>query len=160
MALWADGVSASAHRSGDKGMYNTDTYRTILSFDTRSLPDEAIVESASLQVTRRSLTGSVQSVSVDIRRGSFGGNRALVQTDYGAAATATGVASFPPPPQDGAAIAVPLSSTGAVAVNPTGRTQLRLRATTPIDFAADELHIWGGESPGSAPRLTVEYTTS
>ncbi|MEH7584881.1 PHB depolymerase family esterase [Priestia megaterium] len=40
--LSADGMSSSIHKIGDKGMYNTDTYRTILSFDTSSLPDDAL----------------------------------------------------------------------------------------------------------------------
>lgn len=158
-ALWADGVSTSAHRSGDKGMYNTDTYRTVLSFNTASLPDDAIIESATLEVTRQSIRGSVQAITVDIRRGSFGGNRTLAQTDYGAAATAMGVATFAPPAQDGQTATTSLSRSGVAAINPVGRTQLRLRATTPVNFAADQFHVRGGESLTAAPRLTVEYRT-
>ncbi len=37
-ALVADGVSTSVHKVGDKGMFNGDTFRLLLSFNTASVP--------------------------------------------------------------------------------------------------------------------------
>lgn len=64
--LWVDSYSTSIHKLGDKGMYNTDTYRLILSFDTSNLPDGATIESATLRIYRQSLNGTVNNINVDI----------------------------------------------------------------------------------------------
>jgi hypothetical protein len=42
---------------GDKGMFNIDTYRTILSFDTSALLSNETVRNAQLRLCRKSLTG-------------------------------------------------------------------------------------------------------
>lgn len=56
-APYADGLSTTVHTVGDKGFYNTDTYRTILSFDTSALPDDAATTGARLRLTRASHGG-------------------------------------------------------------------------------------------------------
>ena len=69
--LLADGYSTTVHKMGDKGMYNGDTYRTILSYDTSSLSDSATISGAKLRIYRKSLTGTVSSVKADIIKGVF-----------------------------------------------------------------------------------------
>lgn len=152
----ADGSSASVHKLGDKGMFNTDTYRAILSFDTASLPDSAPVKSAKLRIYRKNLSGTVGGVSVDIKNGTFG-SRVLEQSDYGAAATASSIASLSVPAADKAYTEVELPSGALTSINRTGRTQFRLRASTATDFASDVLKIYGGESAAYAPRLILDY---
>ena len=150
----ADGRSVSVHKLGDKGMFNTDTYRTILSFDTGSLPDSAKIQSARLRVYRKSLSGSVGEIRVDVKDGTFGDSR-LEWRDYDAAATITDVASLNVPASDRSYTEVSLP-TGLAAINTTGRTQFRLKASTAADFKRDVLEIYGGES-AYAPRLILGY---
>lgn len=152
----ADGLSTSSHKVGDKGMFNTDTYRTILSFDTADLPDDAQVQGAKLRVYRKNLSGAVGSVGVDIRNGTFGG-RSLERGDYGAPATASGVAALEVPASDNAYTEVELPTGALAGINKTGRTQFRLRASTTADFASDVMKVYGGESEEYAPRLILDY---
>jgi len=157
-ALLADGSSATVLKAGDKGMYNSDTYRAILSFDTSALPDTATVSSVRLRIYRQSLAGSVSSLSLDIRNGAFGTGSALVQTDYNATASGTGIATLAVPSTDNAYSEVLLPSSAFNYVNKTGRTQFRIRATAAVDFAGDVLTLYGGENTTYAPTLIINYT--
>jgi len=49
----------TVHQAGDKGMFNIDTYRAILSFDTSALPDTATLDSVTLRIYRQALAGTV-----------------------------------------------------------------------------------------------------
>jgi hypothetical protein len=150
----ADGLGAGVQKLGDKGMYNSDTYRTVLSFDTSALPDSARITEATLRVYRRSLTGSAKSISVDLEEGTFG-RVGLEQSDYGVPASTSDAASLSVPVSNGEYTEVSLSPEALENINTTGRTQLRLAAVTPTNFAPDVLEIYGGESDTYAPRLTV-----
>lgn len=152
----ADGLSTASHKIGDKGMFNTDTYRTVLSFDTGSLPDDVRIKSATLRVYRKSLSGKVSSISVDLKRGTFG-SAGLERGDYGAGATAPGVASLGVPESNDAYTEVALPPGTLAYVNKEGRTQVRLKASTRADFASDVLRVYGGESAEYAPRLILDY---
>ncbi len=154
-ALPAHGSSRDVHRVGDWGMYGVDTYRVILSFDTSALPDQGPLIGATLRFWRRSGSGSVGSIWVDVQRGHFGPSPALETQDHSAAATASNVTSVSPPPSDGAFVDVELPASVLTAIDRSGRTQIRLGARTPIDFGADLLEIEGGEAVGRAPTLTV-----
>jgi poly(hydroxyalkanoate) depolymerase family esterase len=156
-ALPADGLSTLVRKVGNKGMYSSDTYRTILSFDTSSIPLTATISGASLRVFRRSLFGSVTSVPVDIRHGFFGPTSGLEREDYNAPASAFGVASLAVPESDGASSEVALPASALAFINRLGRTQFRLRSVTPVGFASDVLEIWGGDDGALAPTLTVSY---
>jgi poly(hydroxyalkanoate) depolymerase family esterase len=137
---------------GTDGKFN----RTLLSFDTSSLPDGATVLSATLTVTYRSASGDPWSnpagnqLIVDVRNGCFG--VCTIETaDWGAAATAAAVAEIPPF-SGGTRTSTLFSATGLAAVNRSGRTQLRLR------FAADQTathYLWIGN--GATATLTVTY---
>lgn len=154
--LWADGSSSAVHKVGDKGLFNTDTYRLILSFDSSVLPPGMSVTGATLTVYRASLSGTVSQLSADLADIGFGSGSALVRSDYNAAATLNGAFTVPLPGSDGAASTVPLP-TSALSLIPGDRFQIRLRATTPINFASDVLTLHGGEAGSLAPTLEVTY---
>ncbi len=154
---YAHGVSATTHKMGDEGSYNGDSYRTILSFDTSAIPNEATVSSAKLRVYRKSLTGKVNAMDVDIKNGFFGLNRSLEQADFLAVASATSVASLSVPSTDGAFSEVELPASALTHLNRAGVTQFRLRAQAPVDFASDVLELHGGEDGALAPVLVISY---
>lgn len=57
------------------GFFNIDTFRAILSFDTSSLsgsPSKAV-----LRVHRSSLSGTINSISIDVKQGFFGSSSAV-----------------------------------------------------------------------------------
>jgi poly(hydroxyalkanoate) depolymerase family esterase len=154
---FAPGTGVTSHRVGDAGMFNANSYRTILSFDTSALPDNAQVTGAVLRVKRRSLTGTVSAVSCDIKAGAFGTGPELVSTDYSAAASAVQVGSFSVPSVNGGVAEVTLSAAALPFINKTGRTQIRLAGTSAVDFASDVFELFGGEDTASAPTLTVSF---
>ncbi len=153
--LWADGSSNSDHKVGDKGMFNTDTYRLLLSFDTSALPSGANVTAATLTFYRSSLQGSVTQLTVDVADTSFG-STALAQSDYFAASSQFGAFTAAVPSSNGAASSTALPSS-TLSLIPGSRFQLKIRATTPINFASDVLTIHGGGAGALAPTLEVTY---
>ena len=153
--FWADGSGNSVHKTGDKGMFNTDTYRLLLSFDTSALPSGANVTAATLTFYRSSLQGSVTQLTVDVADTAFGSN-ALAQSDYSAASSQFGAFTASVPSSNGAASSTALPSS-VLSLIPGSRFQLRIRATTPINFASDVLTIHGGGAGALAPTLEVTY---
>ena len=146
-----DGISSSVLKVGDKGMYNGDTYRTIVSFDISSLA-ALPVKTVELVLFRKSQSGSVSGLTLDAKSGFFGKSAALAQEDYAAAASHIAVAAVSPPGTDGAKLSVSLP----VSVLREGnKLQVRIRASTPIDFPSDTLEL---HSSGTlAPTLVVTY---
>lgn len=130
--------------------------RALLSFDTASLPDNAVITGANLTVGYRSASGDPwnnpagNSLVIDARSGCFGA--CSVETgDWSAAATATAVAGivrFTAGTQNSAGF----SAAGLAAINKTGRTQLKLR------FSANQTathYLWIAN--GGSAQLRVEY---
>lgn len=105
--------------------------RTLLSFDTSSLPDGATVTSATLTVAYRSASGDPwsnpagNSLVIDAHTGCLGA--CTIETgDWAAATTSSAVAqllSF----TGGNQTSNLFAASGLAAINRTGRTQLRLR---------------------------------
>lgn len=131
---FADGTSAAvgtlsalAVGRGTDGKLN----RTILSFDTASLPDGATVTAATVTVTYSSSSGNAwndpagNSMGVDVRTGTFGA-AGMETGDWAAAASASWVATVAAF-SSGTRQSSGFSGAGLSAVNRTGRTQLRLR---------------------------------
>jgi poly(hydroxyalkanoate) depolymerase family esterase len=122
--------------------------RTVLSFDTSAIPDDAVITRAFLTVTRQSASGDPWTgnrLLVDVRTGCFGGC-GIETSDWAASPTLPAAAEI-----------ARFTSTGtadlpATALNRTGTTQLKLRleqapASTAYIFVAG----------GTAATLTVQY---
>ncbi|UOO41026.1 PHB depolymerase family esterase [Priestia megaterium] len=155
--LSADGMSSSIHKIGDKGMYNTDTYRTILSFDTSSLPDDASITDVSLKIYRKSSTGNISSLKGDIKSGVFGTSSALEQIDYQASPSISAAFQMSVPSFDNGYTTIQLPSSLLGYMNRNGKTQFRLSSSGSADFLSDVVEIYGGDNPAYAPTLTVSY---
>lgn len=155
--LPADGAASGTLKLGDKGMYNGDTFRAILSFDVGRLPVRPI-KKAELVLVRKTQSGSVSGITIDAKNGFFGKTAAIAQEDYGASPSQSGVAYFSPPDRDDGTvtIALPMSALGSFP-GPSGRLQLRLRATTAIDLKADAIEFHGGSDGPLSPALVFTY---
>ncbi|WP_231687997.1 extracellular catalytic domain type 1 short-chain-length polyhydroxyalkanoate depolymerase [Bacillus sp. FJAT-18017] len=154
----ADGLSSSVTKVGDKGMSNRDTYRSILSFDTSSLSDTATVTGAKLRVYRKTMAGSVSSLSISMIRGNWSTSSSLEQADYGATASTNGLLDFVTmsvPAENNGYTEISLPTSALEFINKNGRTQFRLKANTLADFTSDVLELYGGETPDYAPQLIV-----
>jgi poly(hydroxyalkanoate) depolymerase family esterase len=130
--------------------------RTILSFDTSSLPDTAVIVRAYVKVTWSSGLGDPwsnpagNSLVVDVKNGTFGA-AGTETTDFSAAPTASGVASIAKF-TTGAQNSADFSSAGLSAINRTGRTQLKLRFS--LDPTATHYAFF---TEGAGAVLTVVY---
>ena len=137
---------------GTDGKFN----RSVLSFDTSSIPDTATVLSAKVTVTYRSASGDPWSdpagntLVIDVNNGCI--DVCTIGTpDWGAAVTASAAAQLTPF-TGGTQTSSLFSAAGLSAVNRTGRTQLRLR------FSANQAatnYLWIGNAASAT--LTVTY---
>lgn len=112
---------------GTDGLFN----RTVLSFDTASIPDTATITAATLTVRYRSASGNPwgnpagNTLVVDANTGCIG-TCTIATTDWAAAMTAPAVATIAPF-TGGSQASTLFSAAGLAAIHRTGRTQLRLR---------------------------------
>lgn len=130
--------------------------RTLLSFDTSSLPDGATVTSATLTVAYRSASGDPwsnpagNSLVIDAHTGCLGACT-IETSDWAATTTSSAVAqllSF----AGGNQTSNLFVASGLAAINKTGRTQLRLR------FASNQTstnYIWIDK--GATATLKITY---
>jgi len=70
-------------------------FRAILSFDTSSIPDTAVIKSVVLKIKRFSSVGTnpfsvLGNLYASIKKGYFGGSAGLELADFNASATAPG----------------------------------------------------------------------
>ncbi len=139
-------------------------YRAVLSFDTSSLPDNAVITNATLKFKYAGKSGTLpfsthSNLLVDIRTGAFSNNSALQLGDFKAAPSKSKVLSF-----NSAKVNNWYSKSFNTAnfqyINLNGLTQFRLRFTKDDnnDFGADFLKIYSGNAgAASRPQLIVEY---
>lgn len=137
--------------------------RGFFSFDTSSLPDTAVVTSATLTITgAAALTGSAGSV--ELVASTQASNTALVANDYdnvGTTAYATGIAltSW----NASGTNVFTLNSTGRSAINLTGHTLLALRHSSDINNSSpgsdNVVPAYFSEQggTGSDPVLSITY---
>ena len=141
-------------------------YRSILSFDTSSIPNGAAILSATLQLRRSGLKGGnpfpgLGQCRVDIRTGGFGGSTGLVSGDFEAAPSAAVVTTLSNAPSNGDLSEGGLNAAGLVAINKTGVTQFRVyfEFGDNDDSSDDYIKYSGGEDaiPGNRPTLLIVY---
>ena len=139
-------------------------YRAILDFNTRGLPDNAVITGAFLRIKRSSFAGSNPflthgDLTVDIGRGGFNGVLALENSDFQAAAGQMAVGDF-------AVLTArwyraDLNTAAFSIINPTGHTQFRLRFASGDndDAGADYLSFHCGDADlrRNRPRLVITY---
>lgn len=140
-------------------------YRAILSFNTGpSLPDTAVVTSATLKLKKTGVVGgsnpfsSLGDLSVDIRSGGFSGNAALELTDFSAAGSKNYVAKYTGAPTTWNSAIV--NAIGYPYVNRTGGTQFRLRFATDDNDnnVANYIRFASGNAiTTSRPQLVITY---
>jgi hypothetical protein len=156
-------ASAATFRVGDNGQDRQ--YRSLLSFDTSSLPDNAVINSVVLKIKKQGLAGTNpftthQGLKVDIRKPYFGTTLTLVPSDFQAAASKMAVGTFGSTPQAGW-YSVNLNSTAYAYMNKTGTTQFRLRffLDDNDDMGADYVMFYSGDwsTLGDRPVLVVQY---
>jgi hypothetical protein len=139
-------------------------YRSILSFDTSSIPDGAEIQSASLVIRRGNLDGGDPFAThgdlvIDVKTGTFG-TAALEASDFQAVADALAAGMLSQPAGNGGDATAVLDAAGRAAVHPAGRTQMRLRFATDDDDdrSPDVLGFYAGEtSSAQLPELVVTY---
>ena len=145
-------------------------YRSILSFPTYYLPDNAVITRVILTIKAQSVAGTNPftthgNVLVDIRYGPFGyfgpfGIKALQATDFQADASMGSVAVIPNNPVGGWYWTT-LDSSAFKYINLTGITQLRLafQLDTNDDSGADNVSFFSGDAVDqqSRPHLLIEY---
>jgi ABC-type transport system substrate-binding protein len=145
-------------------------YRSILSFKTSGLPDDATITKVTLKLKHSSVTPAgtnpitlLQGIYVDLRNGFFGTSSALQLTDFNAPASKT-VGPFKPVLTAGW-YTVSLNSTTFASINKLasngGLTQIRLRFKLDDnnDAIANMLNLVSGNNanPVNRPTLLIEY---
>jgi hypothetical protein len=154
--------NATTFSVGDDGRNRQ--YRGFLSFNTSSLPDNAVIVSVQAKVKRQGIAGTVSFIThgpllLEIRSGSFSNNVTLQREDFADAATPGSVRD-----QFTALTyswyAAQLSEANLPLVSKTGSTQLRLSFSKDDnnDRNADAIKFFSGNSiSASMPELIVVY---
>ncbi|MEW5831010.1 MAG: carboxypeptidase regulatory-like domain-containing protein [Chloroflexota bacterium] len=154
--------TANTFRLGDT--MRNQQYRSILSFYTASLPNDAVIISAKLSIRKQGLVGTNPfdthgGLKVDIRKGRFGTLAALQLIDFQALASKNLVGTFNKTPANNWYTAN-LGSQAFPYLNLTGLTQLRLRFAKDDnnDFGTDYMAFFSGNaSLWAKPKLIVKY---
>jgi hypothetical protein len=139
-------------------------YRSIISFNTASLPDNAIVTSAQIKIKRQGVVGTDPfathgSLLLEIRNGLFSNSLDLDLSDFSAPASSSVQEIFAP--LTSSWYAANLSSSNLIFVNKNGVTQFRLRFDLDDndDLDADYMKFFAGDATDEAtqPQLIVSY---
>ena len=140
-------------------------YRSILSFNTGGLPDDAVILSAMLKIKKQGLVGSNpftthQGLLVDIKKPYFGNALALAAHDFQALANKSAVGTFGTTASSGWYSAT-LLNTAYPYINLTGTTQFRLRfkLDDDNDNTADYMKFFSGNygTATDRPVLVIQY---
>ncbi len=139
-------------------------FRAILSFNTASLPDNAVLAKVTLKLKLQGTIGmnpfqTHGALWADVNTGPFSGNPALQLNDFRAASSKGGVGFFPKTPSNGWYVKTWTSGIFPY-INKTGLTQFRLRFALDDndDRGADYLKFYSGDATwADRPQLVVEY---
>jgi hypothetical protein len=155
--------TATTFQLGDDALNRQ--YKAILSFNTSSLPAGAVITSAVLKIAQSGLPvgtnpfTTLGSLSVDLRKGAFGGNPALQLADFNAAPSAARVAYFSATPGDPSWYSAMLNTAGRNNLNRAGVTQVRLYFAMDDNnnHVADFMKFVSGNASKNTPILLVTY---
>lgn len=139
-------------------------YRSILSFNTGSLPNTAVIVSAQLKVKRQGLEGvdaftTHGALVLEIRNGVFGSSTELQAGDFSALAS-SGAIRDPLAGLTSSWYSVELSNANLALINKIGRTQFRLffSRDDDDDLSADYIKFFSGNSiDANMPELVITY---
>jgi hypothetical protein len=139
-------------------------FRSVLSFNTASLPDNAVILSVTIKLKRQGLVGTNpflthKNLVVDMRKPFLGGSVGLVPADFQAAASLSNAGMFAKTPNAGWYKAS-LKPSAFPFINLGGTTQFRLRFQLDDnnDEGYDYLRFYSGNAdPAYRPMLIVEY---
>jgi hypothetical protein len=156
--------NATTLRLGDDKMKKQ--YRSILSFNTGGLPDNAVITKVTLKVKKQGITGggnpvtAFQGFMLDIKKGRFG-TTALEAGDFQIPASKTYGPFSPTATNNWYSINL-TNGKGYINKSSTlsGLTQVRLRFQLDDNdnAVANYLSLYSGDAPaGSQPRLIIEY---
>jgi hypothetical protein len=138
-------------------------YRAILHFDTSSLPDNAVITSATLRIKKQGVVGSnpfniLGDLKASVRKPGFGAVT-LALADFKSAPGKNNVATFGITPVSNWYSAL-INNAGRVYINRTGTTQFRLAFTTDDnnDNGADLMKFFSGNAgAANRPQLVIQY---
>jgi hypothetical protein len=141
-------------------------YRSILSFSTKGLPDNAVITKVTLKVKKQGIVGggnpinTFKGILMDVKKGFFGSSAALLVNDFQAKASSYG--PFKPALKSGwyTIDLTPASSYINTLATKGGVTQMRLRFKLDDNNnrIANYLSLYSGNAPAaSRPQLIIEY---
>lgn len=140
-------------------------YRSILSFNTAALPDNAVITKVTIKILKQSVAGSDPftaqgNLQVHIRRGFFSTKAALQGTDFQANSSQSGVGIFDAQSVDNW-YSAELDSQADAFINLTGDSQFRLQFELANDSNgnADYAKFFSGNAADvtKRPQLIIEY---
>jgi len=142
-------------------------YKSFISFNTSSLPEDAIITKVSFKFRHSGFVGNNMfdpskthgNLLMDIRMPYFGANASLVATDFQAGASKNSIGTLASASTPGWYTVI-LNDSAIPYVNLTSTTQLRLRFAKDDNdnMSADYLKIYSGDAPtANRPQLIVEY---
>jgi hypothetical protein len=159
------GTGFDAIRTGDDNVDRA--YRSIVSFDTASIPDGATIVSATLKLVRGQQLGNpfatLGQLQASAVPGFFGGTADLAISDFSntPAGLVSPAAYLTNPQQNGGISYGNFLASALAAINKTGLTQLRVQFTLSDDDdgANDRLDFYSGEATvtGNRPVLEVVW---
>jgi uncharacterized delta-60 repeat protein len=139
-------------------------YRSIISFNTATLPDNAIVISAQIKIKRQGLVGTDPfsthaNLLLETRNGLFSNDLDVSLSDFAASPSSSTQETFAP--LTSSWYAANLSGSNLVLVNKYGVTQFRLRFDLDDndDLSSDYMKFFAGDATYEAdhPQLIVTY---
>jgi hypothetical protein len=140
-------------------------YRSILSFNTASLPDDAVITKVTIKILKQSVAGidpftAQGNLQVHLRRGFFSTKAALQGADFQANSSQSSAGIFDPQSVDNWYSAELDSQAGAF-INLTGDSQFRLQFELANDGNgnADYAKFFSGNVADvtKRPQLIIEY---
>lgn len=147
-----------------EGQENDQQFKGFLSFDTANIPNEAIIETATLrlyQISSAGKTANLGDLHVDIARVSgFNDNNALEDEDFSASAAIINTITLNLAASNEHWVTGALNETGRQALNRQGATQFRLYFTLPNnnDNLEDWVRFYAGDAArGMRPELIIRY---